>query len=92
MMVAAFAVHIDNGWLAISEQGSAAGQHLQEFLAWVKLNHPHRFTELTEFGQPVMLNNGVEFAVTYSIMLLSLFFSGAGEYFSLDYWFKKYVM
>lgn len=38
---------------------------------------------LTETGTYVVLNNGVEFAATYFIMLLSLFFTGAG-WLSLD--------
>lgn len=41
---------------------------------------------LTEKGSLVVLNNGIEFAATYFIMLLSLFFTGAGRYLSLDYW------
>jgi len=42
---------------------------------------------LTGRGSIVILNNGIEFAATYFIMLLSLFFTGAGRYISLDYWF-----
>ncbi|SRR6056297_169397 len=41
---------------------------------------------LTGKGNVVILNNGIEFAATYFIMLLSLFFTGAGRYLSLDYW------
>lgn len=44
---------------------------------------------LTSSGGFVILNNGIEFAATYFIMLLSLFFTGAGSYFSLDYWLAK---
>jgi hypothetical protein len=36
-----------------------------------------------------MLNNGIEFAATYFIMLLALFFIGAGKYFSADYWIAR---
>ena len=36
--------------------------------------------------------NGVEFAVTYLIMLLALAFLGAGRYVSLDYWIRKRFM
>lgn len=43
---------------------------------------------LTGKGTFVVLNNGIEFATTYFIMLLSLFFTGAGRYASLDYWLK----
>ena len=34
-------------------------------------------------------SNGIEMAVTYSIMLLILLFSGGGRYFSLDYWITR---
>lgn len=45
---------------------------------------------LTEKGSFVVLNNGIEFSITYLIMLLSLFFTGAGRFISLDYWISKY--
>ena len=34
-------------------------------------------------------SNGIEMAVTYSIMLFILLFSGGGRYFSLDYWITR---
>tara|TARA_B100000029_G_C17008386_1_gene753908 strand:+ start:38 stop:475 length:438 start_codon:yes stop_codon:yes gene_type:complete len=34
-------------------------------------------------------SNGIEMAVTYSVMLLILLFSGGGKYFSLDYWINR---
>ena len=37
----------------------------------------------------MVLNNGIEFAATYFIMLLVLFFTGAGNYISLDYWIAR---
>ena len=46
---------------------------------------------LTEKGHFVILNNGIEFAATYFIMLLVLFFHGAGRYLSLDYWLARHV-
>ena len=33
--------------------------------------------------------SGIEFAVTYLLMLLALFFSGAGRWLSLDHWLAK---
>ncbi len=45
---------------------------------------------LTEKGTVVILNNGIEFAATYFILLLSLFFTGAGRYISLDYWIGRW--
>ena len=47
---------------------------------------------LTEKGNLVVLNNGIEFAVTYFIMLLMLFFTGAGKYLSVDYWIARYFI
>lgn len=44
---------------------------------------------LTEKGNFVVLNNGIEFAATYFIMLLSLMFTGAGRFFSIDYWLAR---
>lgn len=41
---------------------------------------------LYENGSVVVLNNGVEFATTYFIMLLALFFIGAGRYTSIDHY------
>ncbi len=45
---------------------------------------------LYENGTIVVLNNGIEFAATYFIMLLALFFIGAGRYTSLDFYLAKY--
>ncbi len=47
------------------------------------------YSWLTENGSFVILNNGIEFASTYFIMLLALFFIGAGRYVSVDYWLAK---
>lgn len=41
---------------------------------------------LTETGNFVILNNGIEFAATYTVMLLVTLLYGAGRYVSLDYW------
>ena len=41
---------------------------------------------LYEKGSIVVLNNGIEFSTTYFIMLLSLFFIGAGRYTSVDHY------
>lgn len=44
---------------------------------------------LTAKGSFVILNNGIEFAATYFIMLLSIFFTGAGKFLSVDYWLNR---
>ncbi|TMP36072.1 HvfX family Cu-binding RiPP maturation protein [Pseudoalteromonas rubra] len=46
---------------------------------------------LYEYGNPVILNNGIEFAAIYFAMLISLIFTGGGRYVSLDYWIRKYL-
>lgn len=47
---------------------------------------------LTGKGSLVILNSGIEFATTYFIMLLVLFFWGAGRFFCLDYWIRRSAM
>lgn len=44
---------------------------------------------LYENGNIVVLNNGIEFSATYFIMLLALFFIGAGRYTSIDHFIKQ---
>ena len=91
MIVAITMVHWDNGWLAIAGDNSPETIQLNEFLTWLQDTHPQRYQHLTTAGTPVMLNNGVEFGVTYFIMLLVLFFQGGGKYLSMDYWIKKWA-
>ncbi len=47
---------------------------------------------ITETGQIVILNNGIEFAATYLILLVVLLFYGAGRIFSIDYWLARVFM
>jgi uncharacterized membrane protein YphA (DoxX/SURF4 family) len=44
---------------------------------------------LYEKGNIVVLNNGIEFAATYIIMLLVLIFMGAGRFTSVDYFVAR---
>jgi len=98
MLVAAFAVHWQNGWLAIAEGmgafSTARTMEAQRRLEQAKeiLMQHGDWDYLTEYGNFVILNNGVEFAVTYFIMLLALAFLGAGRYVSLDYWIRRRFM
>lgn len=95
MIVAAVTVHLPNGWSAIAEgSGIFATPRTEgavERLDKAKeiLQQHGDFSWLTENGSFVVLNNGVEFAVTYLIMLLALLFLGGGKYFSLDYWIAR---
>jgi len=83
MIVAALTVHIDNGWLAIAEPSA------QLEAARSLLQTHGNYDWLTQNGSFVILNNGIEFATTYFIMLLVIFFIGAGKYASVDYWIAK---
>ena len=98
MLVATFTVHWQNGWLAIAE-GSGIFSNMRAMEAQQRLDEAKEilmqhgdWDHLTEFGNFVILNNGVEFAVTYTIMLLALAFLGAGRYVSLDWWIRKRFM
>lgn len=94
MLVAAITVHWPNGWLAIAEAtGPFATERTMEAVERLQrareiLREHGDYAYLTEHGSLVMLNNGIEFAATYFIMLLSLFFTGAGRYVSIDYWLR----
>jgi putative oxidoreductase len=99
MAVAALTVHWQNGWLAIAE-GSASLFASERTIAAVErldrareiLREHGHYEWLTEHGGFAVLNNGIEFAATYLIMLLVLFFSGAGRYSSIDYWLHQRFM
>jgi len=86
MVVAAVTVHWQNGWAAIAENPESA----ERLAAATSLLQQHgNYDWLTGSGDFVILNNGIEFAATYFIMLLALFFMGAGRYASVDYWIAR---
>ena len=101
MIVAMMSVHAKNGWLAIADASSwlADGTILlnenimaaPEKLAAAKslLQEYGHYDWLTSSGNFVVLNNGIEFAATYFIMLLVLFIYGGGRFFSVDYYVNK---
>ena len=96
MIVAAVSAHLQYGWLAISTgSGIFATERTEgaiERLSVAKdiLKEHGNYEWLTENGSFVMLNNGIEFAATYFIMLLALFFIGGGRYVSIDYWIARH--
>lgn len=92
MVVAAVTVHWNNGWLAIAEGSSEAGQRLGGLLEWLAVEHPGRYEYVTELGRPVVLNNGIEFAATYFVMLLVLLLYGGGRHVSADYWLGRALL
>jgi len=98
MVVAAVTVHWQNGWLAIAEgSGPFATERTQGAIERLDkareiLQTHGNYDWLTQNGSFVVLNNGIEFAATYFIMLLVLFFIGAGRFFSMDYWIRRAFM
>ncbi len=95
MIMAMATVHWQHGWLAIAE-GTGPFATERTIGAIERLDRAREILQqygnydwLTANGQFVILNNGVEFAVTYLVMLLALFFMGAGRYVSVDYWLDR---
>jgi len=95
MVVAALTVHWQNGWQAVADAKSpfppADIAEAGERLAAAKslLQEYGNYDWLTGSGNFVISNNGIEWAVTYFIMLLALFFTGGGRYLSADYWIAR---
>jgi len=88
MVVAIFAVHWDHGWAAIAD--SSAPEVANRLGAAREILREHgNYGWLTERGSFVILNNGIEFAVTYLVMLFSLLFTGGGRFTSVDYWLGR---
>ncbi len=96
MAVAALSVHWQNGWLAIAEGGGSFFASERTIGAIDRLDRAKsilrehgNYDWLTENGSLVVLNNGIEFAATYFIMLLVLFYIGGGRYLAVDYWIGR---
>lgn len=96
MIVAIVSVHWVHGWQSIADAkfclfNCSDAIAAAERLAVIKdlLKEHGNYEWLTEQGSVVILNNGIEFAVTYFIMLLALFFIGSGKYVSVDYWIAR---
>jgi len=93
MIVAMVTVHWQHGWLAIAEGAGSLLANERTIGAIERLDRAKdilrehgNYQWLTENGSLVILNNGIEFAATYLIMVLTLLFTGGGRYVSLDYW------
>lgn len=101
MLVAITSVHWDNGWQAIADPQApfaneaviASAEKLDRAREILRTHGNYNW--LTSSGKFVVLNNGIEFATSYLVMLLALLFMGGGRYLSLDYWlwrsFKKHI-
>lgn len=98
MVVAAVAVHWENGWQVIADTSfclfnCGAAEAAAERLSAAKsiLREHGNYEWLTAEGGFVVLNNGIEMAATYFVMLLALFFYGAGRFVSVDHWISRAV-
>lgn len=96
MLVAILSVHWDNGWQAIAD-ANAPFANAQVLATPEKLERARDILQahgnyewLTASGKFVILNNGIEFATTYLIMLLALVGLGGGRFHSIDYWLSRY--
>lgn len=95
MIVAATTVHWENGWQAVHDPKSPhASANVEEAIdrldrakSVLKAHANHKY--LTEHGNFVVSNNGIEWAATYFVMLMALMYLGAGRFFSLDYWIDR---
>jgi len=95
MVVAAVKVHWPNGWQAIidpmspfpPEYAADAMERLERARAILQEHGDYDW--LTQYGNFVISNNGIEWAATYFVMLLALFFLGGGRYVSLDHWLRR---
>lgn len=97
MLVAAFAVHGENGWLTLSDGNSwlanerviEAQEKKREIRQLMREHGDYRW--LTSNGSMTILNNGMQLAITYFLFLLILLFTGGGRYTSLDYWLGNWL-
>ena len=95
MFVAGYSAHWDNGWQTIADARAPFPppdiEGAMERLGRARsiLREHGNYAWLTETGRFVVLNNGIQFAATYFVMLLALFFTGAGRIVSVDYWIAK---
>lgn len=99
MIVAAATAHWENGWHVLPETQltvpwewkveKITEANIRKEKAAEILKQHGNYDWLTEHGSITILKNGIEFAATYFIMLLVLFFIGAGKYASLDYWIAR---
>jgi len=95
MIVAVVTVHLEHGWQAVHDLSSPyasanAGEALERLSRAKDILKEHgNYDWLTEHGNIIASNNGIEWAATYFIILLALFVTGGGKFISIDYWLAK---
>lgn len=99
MIVAATTAHWEQGWHVLPESKltvpwewrtdliEQANQRKSKANEVLKEHADYQW--VTETGAITILKNGIEFAATYFLMLMVLFFYGGGRYLSLDHYLKK---
>ena len=95
-MAVAASTHWPNGWHALPEteltmpwewrMDLIEDANARKDKAKEILKEHSNYKWITSAGSFTILKNGIEFAATYFIMLLVLFFIGAGRFFSIDYY------
>lgn len=101
MIVAAGTAHWENGWHVLPETELTMPWEWRADLiegaverrgrARSILREHGNYKWLTETGSITILKNGIEWAATYFLMLLTLFFTGAGR-LSVDHAVSKYLL
>ena len=95
MIVAIVTVHLGHGWQAVHDLSSPyasanAGDAIERLSRAKDILKEHgNYDWLTEHGNFIISNNGIEWAATYFIILLALFVTGGGKFVSVDYWLAK---
>ena len=87
-MAVAALVHIDNGFLAIADGRDAEIAHRLALIDEIITKYGYREWLLAK-GNIGIIQNGVQFVMIYSIMLLSLIGSGGGRLLSVDYYLGR---
>ncbi|WP_096087539.1 DoxX family protein [Agaribacterium haliotis] len=100
MLVAAFSAHWQFGWHALPEstltvpwewRTDLIAEANERKAAAISLLKEHgNYAWLSETGSFTVLKNGIEFAATYFLMLLVLFFIGGGRYLAVDWWLARH--
>ncbi|MDH5179951.1 MAG: DoxX family protein [Gammaproteobacteria bacterium] len=100
MVVAAGTAHWQNGWHALPETELTVPWEWKKDHIEAALERKQKAVEilethgnidwLTEYGNITILKNGIEFAATYFIMLLVLFFIGSGKAGVDHYLYQRY--
>jgi uncharacterized membrane protein YphA (DoxX/SURF4 family) len=101
MVVAAATAHWDNGWHQFHEAKHTVPWEWRTDLIEEGIDRKDKvisalkehanYKHLKSAGSITILKNGIEVSASYFIILLALFFMGAGKYVSVDYYLKRFA-